>query len=108
MSLAVNAAQALAQRVEPLNVNGGDRKSELYYNSDAVAEERGTRADYLTARIARDRPDILERMKAGDTRTEPRRREVVAALVENFPQAGLTNHERCNEVSNILEELPKS
>ncbi len=25
-----------------------------------------TNADYLTARIARDRPDILERMKAGD------------------------------------------
>jgi len=26
----------------------------------------GTSADYLTARIARDRPDILERMKAGE------------------------------------------
>ena len=25
-----------------------------------------TNADYLTARIARDRPDILERMKAGE------------------------------------------
>lgn len=27
---------------------------------------RGTNADYLTARIARDNPDILERMKAGE------------------------------------------
>ena len=27
---------------------------------------RGTSADYLARRIARDRPDILERMKAGD------------------------------------------
>jgi hypothetical protein len=26
----------------------------------------GSSADYLTARIARDRPDILERMKAGE------------------------------------------
>ena len=26
----------------------------------------GTRSDYLVARIARDRPDILERMKAGE------------------------------------------
>jgi hypothetical protein len=26
----------------------------------------GNNADYLTARIARDRPDILERMKAGE------------------------------------------
>jgi hypothetical protein len=28
--------------------------------------ERGNHADYLTARIARDFPDILERMKAGE------------------------------------------
>jgi hypothetical protein len=27
---------------------------------------RGDHAEYLTARIARDRPDILERMKAGE------------------------------------------
>jgi len=26
----------------------------------------GTNADYLTARIARDRPDILDGMKAGE------------------------------------------
>lgn len=32
--------------------------------------ERGsTNADYLTARIARDRPDILDRMKAGEYRS---------------------------------------
>jgi hypothetical protein len=30
-----------------------------------VSTERGTDADYLTAHIARDRPDILARMKAG-------------------------------------------
>jgi hypothetical protein len=28
--------------------------------------DRGNKADYLTARIARDRPDVLERMKAGE------------------------------------------
>jgi len=27
---------------------------------------RGNIAEYLTARLARDRPDILERMKAGE------------------------------------------
>jgi len=27
---------------------------------------RGNNPEYLTARIARDRPDILERMKAGE------------------------------------------
>ncbi len=30
-----------------------------------INSPRGTTADYLTARIARDRPDMLARMKAG-------------------------------------------
>ena len=30
-----------------------------------LSEDAGTSADYLTARIARDRPDILKDMKAG-------------------------------------------
>jgi len=29
-------------------------------------KKRGNHAEYLAARIARDRPDILERMKAGE------------------------------------------
>jgi len=33
---------------------------------DIITFIRGTNPDYLTARLARDRPDILERMKAGD------------------------------------------
>jgi len=32
----------------------------------AVSRGYGTDADYLTARIARDRPDILDRMKTGE------------------------------------------
>ena len=31
-----------------------------------IISNKGTSIDYLAARIARDRPDILERMKAGD------------------------------------------
>jgi hypothetical protein len=50
-----------------LQKNGGDRKSELYYNTDFgdPLPERGTAASYLTARLARDRPDILDQLKAG-------------------------------------------
>jgi hypothetical protein len=33
---------------------------------DDIRFKFGTGVDYLTARIARDRPDILERMKAGE------------------------------------------
>ncbi len=46
--------------------NGGDRKSENYQGVVNTLIRGATNADYLTARIKRDRPDILERMKAGD------------------------------------------
>lgn len=65
------AAQEMAKQYEnvPVNNNGGDRKSELYYNSDFPVPkviERGTSSEYITRRIARDRPDIIRRMKAGE------------------------------------------
>lgn len=56
-----------AQQPATLFDHGGDRKSEDA-NQDAVRTlKKGSEsADYLTARIARDRPDILDRMKAGE------------------------------------------
>ena len=58
---------AMAEQAKPLAANGGDRKTEQYnnYNTDSPTVQ-GTSPEYLTARIARDRPDILERMKAGE------------------------------------------
>lgn len=61
------SAQARAAVAEPLANPGGDRKSPEYQGSDTTLIGRG--ADYLTARIARDRPDILERMKSGEFRS---------------------------------------
>jgi hypothetical protein len=58
------AAQARASTAGPLAAHGeiGNGRSR-----DSVSISNGKRdADYLTARIARDRPDILERMKAGE------------------------------------------
>lgn len=57
-------AQALAASAQPLNGHGGDRKTTLAHNLETV-EQRGESSEYLTARIARDRPDILDEMKAG-------------------------------------------
>ncbi len=34
--------------------------------NNITSKVRGDHVEYLTARIARDRPDILERMKAGE------------------------------------------
>ncbi len=65
---------ALANEPKPLQLEGGDKRSDQYqnhyynYNSDSP-QQQGTSADYLTARIARDRPDILERMKTGEYRS---------------------------------------
>lgn len=54
-----------------LGNHGGDRKSTLYNKVDnqgdnITLKQWGTNPEYLTARIARDRPDIHERMKAGE------------------------------------------
>ncbi len=54
-----------ASEAIPLEVNGamGNGRS----SPDVIrATSYGTSSDYLTSRIARDRPDILNRMKAGE------------------------------------------
>lgn len=55
-----------------LRANGGDRRSEQFQNDNCnteKTEQQGNSTDYLTARIARDRPDILEDMKQGKYRS---------------------------------------
>lgn len=66
---AVAAARAVAERAnetKPINGHGGDRKSDDRDQGSHRTLKRGDNADYYTARIARDRPDILERMKRGE------------------------------------------
>lgn len=63
---AVETAQSRAQGARPLLPNGGDRRSDERIQSSNGILKQGNTADYLTARIARDRPDVLERMKAGE------------------------------------------
>ena len=50
----------------PIPKHGGDRKSRDNQGVYVTLIRGSNSADYLTARIARDRPDILERMKAGE------------------------------------------
>jgi hypothetical protein len=60
------AAEVMA-KAKPLAAHGGDRKSERPddQGSDRTLK-RGEGADYLAARIKRDRPDIAERVQAGE------------------------------------------
>jgi hypothetical protein len=51
----------LAETAEPLAKKGKAEEK----GSVRTFIKRGENADYLTSRIARDRPDILEKMKQG-------------------------------------------
>jgi hypothetical protein len=63
------SVEALAFRAEeePLAEHRRPKKEEDKGNN--ITFMRGTSPDYLSRRIARDRPDILERMKAGEFRS---------------------------------------
>ena len=52
----------------PLRANGGVRAKGEQLDGRQAADKL-TKADYLTARIARDRPDIWERMQRGEFKT---------------------------------------
>jgi Arc/MetJ-type ribon-helix-helix transcriptional regulator len=59
--------KACAESATPLAKHGGDRTREQEQGAVRTLLRRGSEsASYLTARIARDRPDILKKMKAGE------------------------------------------
>jgi len=62
----VQVVKGYADAAKALAEHGGDRKTLQHQGNNITLMLRGTSADYLTARIARDRPDILERMKTGE------------------------------------------
>ena len=60
------SAEARAMRARPQAApRPGEIGNGRGRGDNITSTGRGTNADYLAARIARDRPDILERMKAG-------------------------------------------
>lgn len=57
-----------AQQAAPMRAQGRPERASGKGN-DVTFPERGNRSAYLTARIARDRPDVLARMKQGEFRS---------------------------------------
>ena len=53
----------MAEKIKPLAAHSGDRKTEEHQVKQLNAQ--GPPSEYLTARIARDCPAVLEKMKAG-------------------------------------------
>ncbi len=57
------------QAEAPLRLLDDRRRLPRGDNITSEPTKRGTAADYLTVRIARDLTDILERMKAGESKS---------------------------------------
>ena len=66
-----------------INGHGGDRRSEGFQLDVRQLEKTkgGNDADYITARIVRDHPDILERWQAGEFKN-PRQAGIAAGFVK--------------------------
>lgn len=60
------SAEARAANPRYLAPDDGPHTRQEKKDNGYVVTDRGNNADYLTARIARDRPDILKRMQAGE------------------------------------------
>lgn len=51
---------------EPIGVNGGDRKSVLYYQTDSLSGNGGTSIDYTVRRLKKDNPELAEKVIKGE------------------------------------------
>ena len=65
-SVAIVKTRALAAKLIKPAKHAGPGRGYKKTDDNIIGFQCGSSADYLTARIARDRPDILERMKAGE------------------------------------------
>ena len=69
----------MSRNVPKLGQHGGARQRGQGQSSERTLR-RGETTEYLTARLARDRPDLLERLKAGEF-TSVRQAAVEAGIV---------------------------
>ena len=89
-----------AMSVRPLAEHGANQHTE---DVTQVTSSRGNRNDYLTARIARDRPDIWERMKQGEfTSVAAAARE--AGIIAAKPRRTMTLSDNVDRVVGRLKE----
>ena len=61
------SAEAQARNAKDLGKSGDNQHTERGCDNVTSSSKRGNQASYLTSRIKRDHPEILERMKAGES-----------------------------------------
>jgi hypothetical protein len=71
--------KVIAENAKTLGGHGGDRTGEQ--GVIGTLSRGSNQSDYLTARIARDRPDVHDRMKAGEF-ASVRQAAIVAGIVK--------------------------
>ena len=107
-----------AMMVQPLSPHGSNQHDGE--DVTRVTSSRGNRSDYLTARIARDRPDVWERMKRGEFDSvaaaareagiplpQPRRTVSLSDNVERVADR-MKAHYSSEQVRRIIERLSAS
>src|SRR3990167_140653 len=56
----------LNAELPPVKSSGGDRRSELYYNSETHVRQRGDTPEYKLGRLKRENPELAERVINGE------------------------------------------
>ena len=115
------AAQAIPARPMPKQIRG--RNGRFQSNPPGVGPHPVKRsrsgADYLTARIARDRPDIWERMKNGEFTSVPAAAREAGITVKNPKRvilgndvavvaSALTNHYTPDQLQALIDALTRA
>jgi hypothetical protein len=104
----VITAQERAEKPQRILDQGGDRRSEQFQGADSTLKRGSTNADYLTARIARDHPAILARMRAGEFQSNnvilnrPEERAEKPQLLRESRRP--TNEERVNNPYHVRDK----
>ncbi len=117
--------QTLAAQAKALQKRGRPVEDEKGYRDNVLCESghsrnRGMSNDYLLARIARDHPEILQRVadgqftsvrkaarEAGIALAQPKKTVTLSANVERVADT-LKTHYSCEEVQRIIERLAES
>jgi len=79
---------AAAQAAKPLVENGKIGNGRTSSCDNITATQRGTSRDYLLRRLARDAPDILERVKTGEIKSA-KAAAIEAGIITPFPSLQL-------------------
>ena len=110
------SAEAQAQNAKDLGKHGGDHMPGDRKQVDDVnlLSQGGNQVSYLTARIKRDHPEILERMKAGEFKSV-RQAAIEAGIIKEPTTLELLNRywkkanpaEQVQFIKNITKDLQK-